>query len=89
MNTQDLHRCCHYTLMNPIHAGLCARPEDWKWSSGHVAQPSPAASSSTVPVRVESAQDTTTGGGTPPQLAGEDANATYFANAEGCFFEQI
>jgi REP element-mobilizing transposase RayT len=21
----DLHRCCHYTLMNPVNAGLCAR----------------------------------------------------------------
>ncbi len=35
----DLHRCCHYTLMNPVNAGFCARPEDWKWSSVHVAQP--------------------------------------------------
>jgi REP element-mobilizing transposase RayT len=33
----DLHRCCHYTLMNPVNAGLCARLEDWKWSSGYVA----------------------------------------------------
>jgi REP element-mobilizing transposase RayT len=45
---EDLHRCCQYTLMNPVNAGLCARPEDWKWSSGHVAQPSPAAGSSCV-----------------------------------------
>ena len=48
---EDLHRCCHYILMNPVNAGLCARPEDWKWSSGYVARPSPAASSRTVPVR--------------------------------------
>jgi REP element-mobilizing transposase RayT len=46
----DLHRCCHYTLMNPFNAGLCARPEDWKWSSGHVARASSPASSGTVPV---------------------------------------
>ena len=29
----DLHRCCHYTIMNPVNAGLCTRPEDWRWSS--------------------------------------------------------
>jgi REP element-mobilizing transposase RayT len=39
-NDEDLQRCCHYTLMNPVNAGLCARPEDWKWSSGYVPQPS-------------------------------------------------
>jgi REP element-mobilizing transposase RayT len=73
---EDLHRCCHYTLMNPVNAGLCTRPEDWKWSSGHVARPSPAASSRTVPVRVESSSPIGSGGGTPPELAGEDARAT-------------
>lgn len=57
----DLHRCCRYTLMNPVSAGLCARAEDWKWSSGYVAQTSPAAGSGTVPVR-----GLETGGGTPP-----------------------
>jgi REP element-mobilizing transposase RayT len=31
----DLHRCCHYTIMNPVSAGLCERPEDWKWSSAY------------------------------------------------------
>jgi REP element-mobilizing transposase RayT len=30
----DLHRCCDYTLMNPVNARLCKRPEDWRWSSG-------------------------------------------------------
>jgi len=30
---EDSHRCCHYTAMNPVNAGLCARPEDWRWSS--------------------------------------------------------
>ena len=23
----------HYTHCNPVHAGLCERPEDWPWSS--------------------------------------------------------
>ena len=32
-NDEDLHRCCHYTTANPLNAGLCLRPEDWKWSS--------------------------------------------------------
>ena len=31
----DLHRCCYYTTMNPVNAGLCERPEDWKWSSAY------------------------------------------------------
>jgi REP element-mobilizing transposase RayT len=29
----DFHRCCQYTIHNPVDAGLCARPGDWKWSS--------------------------------------------------------
>jgi hypothetical protein len=61
----DLHRCCQYTLMNPVNAGLCALMEDWKWSSAHVARPSSAAGSGTVPVR-----GSETGGETPPQPAG-------------------
>jgi REP element-mobilizing transposase RayT len=32
---EDRHRCCHYTSMNPVNAGLCRQPEDWKWSSAH------------------------------------------------------
>jgi REP element-mobilizing transposase RayT len=35
---EDLHRCCHYVLMNPVNARLCAQPEEWKWSSGHGAR---------------------------------------------------
>jgi len=31
----DLHRCCHYTRMNPVNAGLCKQPEAWKWSSAY------------------------------------------------------
>ena len=45
---EDLHRCCHYILMNPVNAGLCTRPEDWKWSRGHIAQASSPAGSSRV-----------------------------------------
>jgi REP-associated tyrosine transposase len=32
---EDLHRCCHYVLMNPVNAKLCAHPSEWKWSSGY------------------------------------------------------
>ncbi len=32
---EDLHRCCHYTTMNPVRARLCRQPEDWKWSSAY------------------------------------------------------
>jgi hypothetical protein len=66
-----LHRCCHYTLANPVNAGLCAEPHVWPWSSAHVAQASSPASSSTVPGR-----ESEPGGETPPQLAGGDACAT-------------
>lgn len=30
---EDRRRCCQYTIMNPVRAGLCARPEEWRWSS--------------------------------------------------------
>lgn len=32
---EDMHRCCHYTTMNPVNAGLCKQPGDWKWSSAY------------------------------------------------------
>lgn len=32
----DLHRCCHYTVMNPVKAGLCQQAVDWAWSSARV-----------------------------------------------------
>lgn len=67
----DLHRCSNYIRMNPVNAGLCAEAHLWPWSSAHVAQPSSATSSSTVPVR-----ESETGGETPPQPAGGDACAT-------------
>ena len=35
---EDLHRCCAYTLMNPVNAGLCGEPQQWRWSSGYVEQ---------------------------------------------------
>jgi REP element-mobilizing transposase RayT len=66
----DLRRCLNYVRMNPVNAGLCAEPHLWPWSSAHVAQASPAAGSSTVPVR-----SSEPGGGTPPQSAGGDACA--------------
>lgn len=31
----DRARCVQYTLMNPVNARLCARPEDWRWSSAY------------------------------------------------------
>jgi REP element-mobilizing transposase RayT len=34
-DADDLYRCCQYTLMNPVNAGLCARPQDWRWSSAY------------------------------------------------------
>jgi putative transposase len=30
---EDRYRCSHYTIMNPVNAGLCERPEGWPWSS--------------------------------------------------------
>jgi REP element-mobilizing transposase RayT len=68
---EDMQRCCHYTWMNPVNASLCARPEDWPWSSAHVPNPSSAAGSGTVSVPVPR-----TGGETPPEPAGADACAT-------------
>ncbi len=63
---EDLHHHCHYTLMNPVNAGLCAKPEAWRWSSAYVAPRSSAASEPTVPVRAGAARQNTTGGETPP-----------------------
>jgi REP element-mobilizing transposase RayT len=33
----DHARCVAYTINNPVNASLCARPEDWRWSSAHRA----------------------------------------------------
>ena len=46
---EDLHRCCRYTTPNPMNAGLCERPEDWKWSSAY--QPRTQGWLSSLPVR--------------------------------------
>jgi putative transposase len=32
-NDEEHARCCRYVRFNPVKAGLCAVPEDWKWSS--------------------------------------------------------
>jgi REP element-mobilizing transposase RayT len=32
-NDEEHARCCRYVWYNPVMAGLCARPEDWQWSS--------------------------------------------------------
>lgn len=37
---EDRARCCTYTTMNPVQAGLCSRPQDWPWSSLWVGQTS-------------------------------------------------
>lgn len=36
-NDEDMARCCAYTVNNPVKAHLCARPEDWRWSSAYRA----------------------------------------------------
>ncbi len=42
-------RICRYIRMNPVNAGLCKAPEDWKWSSSWPGwQNNPAAQSSTT-----------------------------------------
>jgi len=33
----DRARCVAYTINNPVSARLCARPEDWQWSSAYGA----------------------------------------------------
>lgn len=32
-NDEEHARCCRYVVNNPVKAGLCAAPEDWRWSS--------------------------------------------------------
>jgi hypothetical protein len=32
-DSEDLLRVYRYVMRNPVEAGLCARPEDWPWSS--------------------------------------------------------
>lgn len=33
----EKHRLAHYIHDNPVKAGLCARPKDWRWSSAGTA----------------------------------------------------
>lgn len=35
-NDEEFYRIGEYTINNPIAAGLCSRPEDWKFSSAYV-----------------------------------------------------
>jgi putative transposase len=39
---EQLIAAAHYVAMNPVAAGLCARPEEWSWSS-HAAAIAPNA----------------------------------------------
>ena len=32
-NDEEQARCCRYVVNNPVKAGLCPAPEDWRWSS--------------------------------------------------------
>ena len=32
-NDEEHARCCRYVIHNPVKAGLCAGPEEWRWSS--------------------------------------------------------
>ena len=32
-NDEENARCCSYVVHNPVKARLCAKSEDWKWSS--------------------------------------------------------
>jgi REP element-mobilizing transposase RayT len=32
---EDKHRCCQYTTLNPVSAGLCLQPDEWRWSSSY------------------------------------------------------
>ena len=32
-DVDELERVADYNRMNPVRAGLCSRPVDWRWSS--------------------------------------------------------
>ena len=34
-----LERACEYVLLNPVRAGLCDRPGDWRWSGSRSGFP--------------------------------------------------
>jgi putative transposase len=31
-----LHETCRYVILNPVRAGLCRSPDDWRWSACRV-----------------------------------------------------
>ena len=33
LQEEDLERTCAYVMENPVRAGLCRRPTDWRWSA--------------------------------------------------------
>ena len=36
-----LERACEYVLLNPVRAGLCERPSEWRWSGSRSGFPDP------------------------------------------------
>jgi putative transposase len=38
MDDEHLLMAVRYIELNPVRAGICARPEDWRWSSVHAHQ---------------------------------------------------
>jgi REP element-mobilizing transposase RayT len=38
-NDAEHDRCCRYVVHNPVTAGLCKTPGDWRWSSAWSGQP--------------------------------------------------
>jgi REP element-mobilizing transposase RayT len=74
---EDLHRCSHYTLMNPVNAGLCTELGLWPWSSAHMTPPHSAASSMEASGKGDDIRATPCSGSeTQPKPAGGDAYAT-------------
>jgi REP element-mobilizing transposase RayT len=39
-NDREFYLICDYTISNPVSAGLCAKPEDWKFSSAFMQKDS-------------------------------------------------
>jgi putative transposase len=36
-NDEEHSRCCGYVIRNPVKAGLCKAPQEWRWSSAYKA----------------------------------------------------
>jgi len=47
-NERHFQKAVVYIEKNPVNAGLCEKPEDWKWSSAR-RRPSPGPHASSVP----------------------------------------